>query len=48
MVGYLIQFVQVKCADCGCLPEECKKSKSNKECPNCILEECCCCWTSTS
>jgi len=33
---------QVKCADCGCLPEECKNSSSAKECPNCTSDECCC------
>jgi len=27
--------MQINCADCGCLPEECQKSKSPKECPNC-------------
>jgi len=36
---------QIKCADCGCLPDECKNSKSSKECPNCSSEECCC-WVS--
>ncbi len=34
--------MQIKCADCGCLPVECKESKSSKECPNCNSEECCC------
>ncbi len=33
---------QVKCADCGCLPEECRNSPSAKECPNCSWDECCC------
>ena len=33
---------QVKCADCGCLPEECKNSSSAKACPNCSWDECCC------
>jgi len=33
---------QVKCADCGCLPEECKISPSAKECPKCSWKECCC------
>ena len=28
--------------DCGCLPVECKESKSPKECPNCTWNECCC------
>ncbi len=34
--------MQIKCADCGCLPVECKEIKSSKECPNCNSEECCC------
>ncbi len=33
---------QIKCADCGCLPEECKNSSSEKVCPNCSWDECCC------
>ncbi len=33
---------QVKCADCGCLPEECENSPSAKECSNCSWDECCC------
>ena len=33
---------QIKCADCNCLPSECKVSKSGKACPNCTWEECCC------
>ena len=33
---------QIKCADCGCLPEECKHSPSAKECPKCSWDECCC------
>jgi len=33
---------QIKCADCSCLPSECKVSKSGKECPNCTWKECCC------
>ncbi len=33
---------QIKCADCGCLPEECNLSPSVKECPNCSWDECCC------
>ena len=27
--------MQIKCADCGCLPEECKSSKSSSVCPRC-------------
>lgn len=34
----------IKCADCGCLPTECKESDSPKECPNCSSDECCC-WS---
>ncbi len=33
---------QVKCADCGCLPAECKESPSILECPNCTQGRCCC------
>ena len=33
---------QVKCADCGCLPAECKESPSLLECPNCTQDRCCC------
>ena len=33
---------QVKCADCGCLPEECKNSRSQNKCPICNMEACCC------
>jgi len=33
---------QVNCADCGCLPKECKISPSAKECPNCSWDKCCC------
>jgi len=36
------EMFQVKCADCGCLPEECKHSPSSKVCPNCSYDECCC------
>jgi len=35
----------IKCADCGCLPAECRESKSSSECPNCTSDECCC-WLS--
>ena len=35
-------MVLIKCADCGCLPAECKTSESSKECPNCTSKECCC------
>ena len=34
--------MQIKCADCGCFPSECKLVKSPKNCPNCSWEQCCC------
>ena len=37
-------MLHVKYADCGCIPEECKSSKSPKDCPNCTWGECCC-WS---
>jgi len=37
--------MQSRCADCGCLPEECNDTKSSTKCPNCTSDECCC-WTS--
>jgi len=33
---------QIKCADCECLPQECRNSKSPKSCQNCTWDECCC------
>jgi len=41
-IGMVSQMLVIKCADCGCLPAECKESKSPKECPNCTSDECCC------
>jgi len=38
----IASMVLIKCADCGCSPEECKTSTSPTECPNCNLDECCC------
>lgn len=35
----------VKCADCNCLPTECKKSRSPRECSGCTCKYCCC-WNS--
>ena len=35
-------MILIKCADCGCTPEECKQSPSPKDCPNCNWDECCC------
>ena len=32
----------VRCADCGCSPEECREAPSAEDCPNCKLDECCC------
>lgn len=33
-------LMQIKCADCGCLPSECKASPSPSQCPNCTWQEC--------
>lgn len=30
--------MSIKCADCGCDPQDCKR----RECPHCTLEVCCC------
>ena len=35
----------MKCADCLCDIEDCKISPSQFECPNRILDKCCC-WKS--
>ena len=35
-------IMQIKCADCGCLPAECIESKSATQCPNCTWDEGCC------
>jgi len=46
-----IDNMQINCADCGCLPEECKSSKSTSECSNCSRKlegEGCCCWASNN
>ena len=37
--------MQIKCADCSCLPTECKGSRSAYARPNCTWEQCCC-WNS--
>jgi len=34
--------ITLKCADCICAIEECKVSQSPFDCPNCILNKCCC------
>jgi hypothetical protein len=34
--------VKIKCADCGCFPENCKQNMSGQKCTNCVLETCCC------
>lgn len=34
--------MDMTCADCGCSFEECVKSMSSTECPNCSQSECCC------
>jgi Cu+-exporting ATPase len=36
------QSQTMKCIDCGCSPEECKKSESPHACPHCNGGECCC------
>jgi hypothetical protein len=35
-------MVDIKCAECGCTPLECKLSKSPNDCPNCTWDPCCC------
>ena len=35
------QLLVIKCADCGCLPAECKVCKFLIECLNFIWNECC-------
>ena len=35
-------MILMKCADCCCIPEEYKNSKSSKQCPNCTCDEYCC------
>lgn len=35
----------IKCSDCNCTLQECNISPSPRQCPNCSLEECCCCNT---
>ena len=37
--------IALKCADCICDIKDCKVSLSPFECPNCILDQCCC-WES--
>ena len=32
----------LKCSECICDIEDCKVSQSPFECPNCILDKCCC------
>ena len=39
-------MLQIRCADCGCYPINCKHSNSPKECPSCSSLEECCCWKS--
>ena len=34
--------IQIMCAYCGCAPSECMANNSEKECPNCTWNECCC------
>jgi hypothetical protein len=32
----------MRCADCGCSPDECREAPSALDCPACKLDECCC------
>jgi hypothetical protein len=32
----------MRCADCGCSPDECREAPSAIDCPACKLDECCC------
>ena len=32
----------IRCADCGCAPDECREAPSAVDCPACKLDECCC------
>ncbi len=34
--------IVLRCADCGCAPEECREAPSAVDCPACKLDECCC------
>ena len=38
----ILIVITLKCADCMCDIGDCKVSQSPFECPNCILEKCCC------
>ena len=38
----ICKIINLKCADCFCDIDECKISRSPFECPNCILDKCCC------
>jgi len=40
-----LYIMEIKCADCGCYPSECKESQSVENCPNCSWEKCCCWMT---
>ena len=35
---------QIRCTECGCTPEDCKKSVSPRDCKNCGIDYCCC-WS---
>ena len=41
LLEFLSSDPKIRCSECNCSPDECKKSKSEKECPNCTLTECC-------
>ncbi|TAK27161.1 MAG: hypothetical protein EPO37_00980 [Nitrosarchaeum sp.] len=42
VIAYDFASLDKLCVDDGCLPLECKNSKSPKDCPNCTWDECCC------
>ena len=44
-MSLLNNFIVI-CADCGCPPEECKRSLSPRSCKFCKLDECCCWYES--
>lgn len=39
-------LLPLKCADCICDIEDYKVNQSPFECPNCILDKCCC-WNNS-
>ena len=45
---HLNLIMQIKCANCGCLPQECIDIKSPRECSWKHKKEGCCCWSGNS